>query len=495
MLSLLVGLSAQTKIEILSTDELVYDQEIGRYQICRGNVEFKQGTVHMYCDSARFYEQSNRIEAFSNIYINQKDTLDLWGEHLEYDGDTRLARVSKNVKMTDGKMNLSTSRINYNLDSKVGTYTTGAVITNGDDKLTSIKGTYFSKSKEFFFKDSVKLTNPEYTMVSDTLKYNTNSKIASFYGPTTITSDENTIRCNYGWYNTEKEISQFSKNVIIEGEENQLQADSMVYYRETGYGEAYGNLVLVDTSEDVTITGEKGTYNRISKKTIVTGDPMAIKKTEDDSLFLWSDTLIDYSDSIEDTRNLVAFNNVQIFKSDFQSKSDSLNYNFTDSTISLFQDPVLWSESSQITGDTLIVYSASGGIDRLLAYNNGLIIDKDTNDFYNQIAGKSLTALFNNDDLYKVKVVGNGHSIYYAQEDSNTYAGVNDVICGTMNINLNENKVSTITFFSQPKATFYPLETFPAGKSRIEGFKWLESSKPKKPIVLNIVPLNPRVSD
>ena len=63
------SVAGKTKIEIIGADELVYDQEIGRYQMCRGNVRFKQGNVYMDCDSARFYEDINKIEAFSNIYI------------------------------------------------------------------------------------------------------------------------------------------------------------------------------------------------------------------------------------------------------------------------------------------------------------------------------------------------------------------------------------------------------------------------------------------
>jgi len=41
--------------------------------------------MFMDCDSAYFYEEINKVEAFGNIYIRQKDTVDLWGGYLEYD--------------------------------------------------------------------------------------------------------------------------------------------------------------------------------------------------------------------------------------------------------------------------------------------------------------------------------------------------------------------------------------------------------------------------
>ncbi len=471
--------SNKTKIEILSSDELVYDQAKGRFQMCRGNVRFKQGSMLMDCDSARFYEDINKIEAFSKIYIRQRDTLDLWGDYLEYDGDARLAKVSKNVRLTDGKMRLQTDQLNYDMVDKIGYYTTGGNIQNGEDKLYSRRGTYYSRSKEFFFKDSVKLTNPEYVMTSDTLKYNTLSKMAYFYGPTYITSEENIIYCQYGWYNTKKNISQFSQGAYIQGKDNKLEADSMMYFRNTGFGEAFGNLKLVDTIEQITITGQYGSYKRFDKTTLITGNPIAIKNVDGDSMYLRADTLIDAADTNK-VRTLTAFRSVKLFKSDMQSYSDSLIYNFTDSTIAFYINPVLWTDSNQITGDTILVFRNNQGIEKLKAYNNAFIIEKDPNGFYNQIAGKRLDAFFSNGKINKVHVDGNGQSVYYAKEDSLKYSGVNDVLCGKMVIYIDTlSKVRTITFLKQPKAVFYPLERFPVGKSRLPGFSWRSSLRPK----------------
>ena len=473
------SVAGKTKIEIIGADELVYDQEIGRYQMCRGNVRFKQGNVFMDCDSARFYEDINKIEAFSHIYIRQKDTLNLWGDYLEYDGDIRQAKVSKNVRLTDGKMKLTTSEINYDLVDKIGYYTTGGDIVNGEDKLYSQKGTYYSRTKEFFFKDSVKLTNPEYVMTSDTLKYNTVSKVATFFGPTYIHSEENVIFCNYGWYNTDKEISQFSKGAYIEGKQNKLLADSMMYYRSTGLGEAFGNLKLTDTVEQITITGEYGKYQRFTKTTLITGNPQAIKITDEDSLFLKADTLVDLADTSAD-RRLIAYRQVRLFKSDLQAVSDSLEYNFTDSTIGFYQNPILWTDSNQITGDTILVFRNADGIEKVQAFNNGFIVEKDVNGLYNQISGKTLDAFFVTGKINRIEVNGSGQSVYYAKEDSTQYSGVNDVVCGKMIIYIDTtNQVRTISFLDQPKATFYPLESFPSSKSRLPGFVWKASIRPK----------------
>lgn len=435
----------------------------------------------MDCDSAWFYEEVNRIEAYGNIYIRQKDSFNLWGNYVEYDGDERIARVEENVRLTDKKMNLRTERLDYDLNNKSAYYVTGGDIDNGEDQLYSIVGTYYSRSKEFHFQEQVVLVNPEYKMTSDTLHYNTVTKIAHFFGPTYITSEENTIFCNYGWYNTKLNTSQFSKGAYIQGENNKLVADSMVYNRNTGYGEAYRNLVLTDTLEDIIIYGEYGNYERHIKKTLISGNPVAIKRIDDDDMYLRADTMVDVYDSTGDKRSLLAFHKVKVFKSDLQSSSDSMVYNFTDSTISFYVNPIVWTDSSQITGDTILVFRGTEGIEKIKAFNNGFLIERDVNGYFNQISGKTIDAFFKSGQLDQIHVDGNGQSVYYAMSDSVNYSGVNDIICGKMIIYMDSSKqVESITYLSRPKATFYPLDQFPTSKSRLPGFKWLGDTRPQK---------------
>ena len=200
---------------------------------------------------------------------------------------------------------------------------------------------------------------------------------------------------------------------------------------------------------------------------------------DDDSLFLKADTLVDLADTSAD-RRLIAYRQVRLFKSDLQAVSDSLEYNFTDSTIGFYQNPILWTDSNQITGDTILVFRNADGIEKVQAFNNGFIVEKDVNGLYNQISGKTLDAFFVTGKINRIEVNGSGQSVYYAKEDSTQYSGVNDVVCGKMIIYIDTtNQVRTISFLDQPKATFYPLESFPSSKSRLPGFVWKASIRPK----------------
>ncbi|MFT4523361.1 MAG: lipopolysaccharide export system protein LptA [Bacteroidia bacterium] len=464
-------------IELLGADVQEYDRSFLDAERLLGSVRFKQGTVYMDCDSAYFYRKDNRIKAYGHIYIRQRDTLNLWGDYLDYNGNTRIASVEGNVRLKDNQMDLTTNRLIYDLNNKTAFYNTGGKIKNGEDRLRSRVGRYYSRSKEFFFKDSVVLVNPEYTMKSDTLKYNAFTKIAYFYGPTYIYSAENTIFCRYGWYNTIRNTSQFSRGSWIEGKDNKLVADSMHYNRNTGIGQAFRNITLIDTIENIKIRGEYGIYYRNEKKTKISGNPLAIKYIEDDSLFLKADTLIDEIDSTG-RRILSAFHDTKLHKSDMQGVSDSLVYNFTDSTISMFGEPILWTENNQITGDTIIIYRKNGQLNKMDIRSKAFIASEVIPETYNQVSGRNMDVFFKNNTLHKVHVLGNGESVYYAEDKDSTYTGVNYIICGRMIITVLDNELDDIRYFEEPSGGFYPVDQFPADKSKLSNLNWQADERP-----------------
>ena len=468
---------AQSVIELLGADVIEYDQEFVDAERVKGNVRFKQDGVLMNCDSAYFYRKDNKVKAYGNIYIRQRDTFNLWGDYLEYDGDKKLAYVSENVRLRDQEMQLTTDLVQYDVKAKTAFYSTGGKIVNGADRLTSRQGRYYSRSKTFFFKDSVVLTNPEYRMKSDTLSYNTISKIAYFYGPTYIYSEENTIFCRYGWYNTIANTSQFSKGVWIEGKDNKLVTDSLQYNRNTGIGRAFRNITLIDTLEKIKIEGQYGISYRLEGKTMVTGDPLAIKYFDDDSLFVKADTLIDQPDT-SGGRRLSAFYNTKIHKSDMQGIADSLIYSFSDSTISMLGNPVLWTEENQITGDTLIVYRKNGELNKLDVLQNAFIVSYVQPEVFNQIDGNDMTAFFKANKLNKVRVSGNGQSVYYVEETDSTYTGVNHMVCSDMRISVEDNTVSDVRYYDSPKGGIYPVTNFPSDKKKLPNFVWFEEKRP-----------------
>lgn len=472
---------AQQKIELINANTLEGSEKTGnRVKRFIGNVVFKHHEAFLYCDSALFYDEKNAIEAFGNVHIKQGDTLNIVGQTLLYDGNTRTAQLFKDVKMTDNKMTLTTQRLDYELNTDLARYTTGGKIIDKENELTSIIGYYYAKKKEFFFREKVVLTNPQYVMNSDTLKYNTASKIVYFQGPTTIKGKDDFIYCENGWYNTIKNISQFNKNAYLQSKQNTLKGDSLYYNRKIGLGKAFRNISVVDTIQKIVIRGQYGESNRKKNYSFVTGNALFAQATETDSLFLHGDTLKVINDSIPLQRTLLAFHRVKIFKSDLQAKCDSLVYSYKDSLISMYKEPLVWSKENQMSSRFVTITIKGKGVDKFNLYDNAFVISKEDSSKFNQIKGKKMEGLFRNNELCKIFVEGNGQTVYYAKEEDSTYTGVNKAESSNILIFLKESKVKDISLITSPDATFYPIGELPPEELRLKGFKWQIEKQPKK---------------
>ena len=152
------------------SETLSFDQErIADAQILRGNVIFRHEDALMYCDSAYFYENTNSLDAFGHVRFVQGDTLQGFGDKLFYDGNTKIARMRKHVKLIHGRVNenptiLTTDSLNYNRNTHTAYYNRGGTVKDSLNTLTSVRGTYATNTKQAVFSKNVKLTNNKFVL-------------------------------------------------------------------------------------------------------------------------------------------------------------------------------------------------------------------------------------------------------------------------------------------------------------------------------------------
>ncbi len=473
-------IKAQTRASLENAEHL-YNDDIKKITYAVGNVVFKHDGVVIMCDSAIKKNSQGIIEGFGHIYIYQPDTFNLvGGEYLRYDENTKNAIITgREILLNNADMILSTTQLNYNIGSQVGYYTNGARTINKNDTLISKKGYYHRRSNLFYFKDNVQLKSPDYTMNSDTLQYSASTKIAYFFGSTQINSGKDRILCKYGWYNTKNETAQFSKEAVLYSEANILKADSLLYNKKLSTGYGFGNLELTDTIEKLKVYGQIGSYNQIKKISIITAAPVARQISEKDTFWMLADTFYFHNDSAN--RRLRAFRNTNFRQSQFQGVCDSLVFIFRDSVIQLFQNPILWNDSNQISSDTILIHLANKKIHYLEAIDNAFLAAKIKTNTYNQIKGNYLRSSFVANKLKQVMVKGNAESIYYLREnesDTAPFSGVNKVACAKMLIDMDSSKVSGIRFYGSPAGKLHPVKEFPEDEKILAGLKWQAQRKP-----------------
>jgi lipopolysaccharide export system protein LptA len=265
------------------------------------NPIFRQDNAILTCDSAVFYEKKNVFEAFNNVHINQADTVNIYSDHLTYDGNTKIAHLTSNVRLLDRESVLTTNVLDYNMTSKIGTYVSGGKIVNKDVTLTSKNGYYFANSRDAYFRYNVVVVTPETVIKSDTLRYNTLTNWTYFYGPTNIKGKTDNLYTENGAYNTKTQYAYFGKKNLYTQGSKSLRGDSLYYDGIAGYGKAVRNIVSMDTVDKFIMHGQLGYYYKVDQRTLVTknayfglgtDDSITVKGVKQrDTLWLGADTL------------------------------------------------------------------------------------------------------------------------------------------------------------------------------------------------------------
>ena len=140
-------------------------------------------------------------------------------------------------------------------------------------------------------------------------------------------------------------------------------------------------------------------YNKKNESFLAFAKPLMIVEQEQDSIFIAADTLfsaklsdlygtkdsvikkdtvkgvkvIDTKTKDSTDRYFEAFRNVRIFSDSLQAVCDSMFYSFKDSVFRLFDDPVVWSNENQITGDTILLFTKNKKADRMQVFKNSFI--------------------------------------------------------------------------------------------------------------------------
>lgn len=468
-----------TKILLEHADSLVHNsRNRPEFQRLMGNVRLSHDSTILYCDSAFLNDTKNFVLAYGNVHIHVSDTLNLFGDSINYNGDTRIAKIWGDVKLIDKETTLTTDTLSFDRTTEIASYEYWGKIINDQNVLVSKRGYYHTRTKEFFFKLKVILINPDYIMHSDTLMYNTITKTTYFFSPSNIKGKEDSIYCENGWYNTNTDIARFRKNGWIYHLNQVLTGDSLYYERKTGYGQAFMHAMLYDTVQKTVLNGNYGEVHRKSGFAFMTDSAMVKMIDKTDTLFIHSDTVYATFDTLQNIHNILFFYKVKFFRRDLQGLCDSMSYHGRDSTLFLYHDPVLWSSTNQLTSDSIKLTILNSQIDSMILYNNAFIISQDDTNKFNQVKGRDMVGFFKNNDLYKIKVFGNSETIYYAREEDHSLIGITQVQSSDMLIFVENKQITSITYNTEPKGKTSPEKEVSPYDLKLKGFKWIVGKRP-----------------
>lgn len=475
-----------------------------------GNVKVQQGKTFFFADSAVLNRSLNMLEAFGNVHINDADSVHTYAQYLKYLGKEKKAFLKTKVRLTDGKGTLTTEELEYDVTVKIGTYLKGGKLVSKKSTLTSKEGYYYGDTKDVIFKKKVLMVDPDTKITTDTLQYNTSTELTTFTAPTVIYNikDKRTIYTREGFYDTRNKKAELYKRSVIEDSSSTFTADEMAFDDSTGLGEFRGNAVYrtKDSTEGFDMIANNIKTNKKKNALVATQKPLLIIKQKADTIYITADTL--YSAKLSDLKKLrkvpqirdsllprpipkkgeedstdkffEAYYNVRIYSDSLQAGGDSLFYSLQDSVFRLYKSPVVWANNNQITGDTIYLYLKKKKPERLYVFENALAINRlDSADYYNQLKGRTINALFTDGQITSMRAKGNAENIYYAQDDYKKFVGVNKSSADVIDIFFDDNKPKRVIFLRNLDGTTYPMRQVNHNELRLRGFKWIIDKRPK----------------
>jgi len=461
----------------------------------------------------------------------------LTSEEGVYYADTKDVYFKKNVHLVDPQYDIRSDSLLYNTQTQVATFITQTHIKTKDGAdIYTRNGTYDLKNGKAFFGNRTIFKDSTRTYVSDVSAYDKVTGIAQLEGNAVIRDSVNgyTITGNQIYLNENNSSFLATRKpvLIFKGEGNDstfIAADTLYSGIEKRGPKGEIALIKTDTLTTTVVVDEAGntivpadsTAGKIATKDSI--NVAAVKEdkavdtvfTKNDTSFAIIDTLTRLDTTIavaqdqtakeqidstskklaKDTtiniasdtaiRYFQAFHHVRIFNDSLQAVCDSLFYSSADSIFRLYKDPLVFSNKSQIAGDTINLYTKNKKAERIYVFNNGIIINEINTRMYNQIGGRTLNGYFKDGALDYMRVKGSpAESVFYPRDEDSAFTGMNRCKGDVIDIYFVDKAVNKVKVINDVDGTMYPMSKIPEDQKFLVKFIWLDSRRPKNKLEL-----------
>ena len=455
-----------------------------------GPVNFKYKGSVMYCDSAHFFDKEQVVIAYGQVQLDSKD-INLFCDSLLFRGKTRFAKLWGNVRVRDMEYKISTDSMDYDLRARKGVYRRNGIIESitSNERLTSKIGYFYPESKDFFFSGNVNYRKDDLSMQTDTLQFSYGSQTARFFGPTKIVKGKSEFYCRKGWYNVQSGAGVLIGDAEVYEDQKIIKGDTLEYDPILKQFKSKGNSYFEDKSQNMVFQGGKILNDDLNKTSIITGGACVTRIDKKDTLFVFADTLITKTDTLQ-KQLTQGYRNVKIFNRQLQAVSDSVTFNETLNQLFLFNNPIAWSENTELKGNKMIVHFKDTVLQKIEIFDNSsALMEIDSGNLYNQLSGRNMVAFFENQKLKSAHVNGNAWTIFFPQEEKNTDTsliikrkGMNRLYAGDLRLDLDSGEVKGVSYIDKPDGKFYPMDKINKEEQFIKGFSWNPAIRPKDSI-------------
>ncbi|MFM1947196.1 MAG: hypothetical protein RL207_1479 [Bacteroidota bacterium] len=487
-------LCAQKKtLELLpGSEKIYYNKATGKHRLV-GTVSFIYHGNTMYCDSAHYQDKEKIVRAYGNVHI-RKGNVNLYCDSLYYDEDNKYAKLWGDVKVRDQEYKLSSDSLDYDAKRGRAIYRNKGRIESivSNERITSTLGYFYPNNGSFFFSGDVKYLKNDLKVTTDTLQFAYEQQKLYFYGPSTMQNDSITIHCRKGWFHVQTEEGVLYKQAEVIQKTSIIKGDTLFLNTKLNNYEGRGNVFYKDFTQNMAFMGNKAKSSNSLHLAYLTGNTLAFKVYDGDTLYLHADSLIMHKDSLNRTTETIAHRNVRMYNEGMQGVCDSARYDPKTEELFLRSKPIIWSQNAELKGLTMKISMQDSSLKQIEIIDQAsAVMEIDSGKYYNQLAGRTMTAYFVNNELVKADAKGNAWTIFYPEEEKKTDTslvkirkGMNRLFASDLLVELDSGEVKSITYYDKPDGIFYPMNQIKPEEQFIKGFSWNPLLKPKDPYSL-----------
>lgn len=374
----------------------------------------------------------------------------------------------------------------YNLENETAEFNKNAQYAGDQKKATADTIRYASGAGEVLMLGNVIVVENDRHIDGTSLRYL--EKTGETWikgGPAKYTDSTRKINSPEIFYNEKtNQVSTIGRGEIRDGSMI-LESEHSTFDQATGIGTFSGDVIWRDTVRNVGIITDTMHMSQQTEYVLAYGQKRALFFTivDADTLYIAADTLnmqnqVDSTDMTDTVRLITAYHDVRLFKSDMQGLADSLVFNDADSLFSFFGDPVLWSDTTQFSADSITMSIRNNQINDIMLTQKAIIISELYGTYYDQIKGKEILARFDSNAIKDMWVTGNAESVYYTRDDQNAFIGVNKTICSKMYFTFLLGQIDVLKYFGENSSSMMPMGEAKHDTLRLEGFRWRAPTRP-----------------
>jgi lipopolysaccharide export system protein LptA len=457
------------------------------YHLGDGYAEYLNGGVlvddSLQVSSKRgFYYTRTELISFRDSVIVLHPRFNLAADSMKYSGvDARVIFTGPtNIYTPEAEIYCESGY--YDLVNETAEFSHHAQYAGAAKKATADTIRYNAQAGEILMLGNVKVEEQEKRISGTKLRYLENSGETWIYGePAHYTDSTRVVNSPQIFYNEKTNIVSTLGGGRIQDGDMILEADYTDFDKATGVGRAYGDAFWSDVKQGVGVRADTINSSKETEYVLAyngsAGRPYLFILIDGDTLYIAADTLTMYNEvdtaaEFPDTNRIIrAYHDVRLYKSDMQGKADSLVFNDRDSLFNFFGAPVLWTDTTQFSADSISMFIRNRTIDKIRLTEKAIIITQLYETFYDQIKGKRIIAQFDSSEIKEMWVTGNAESIYYTRDDDDAFIGVNQTICSRMYFTFTENQIDIIKYFGENSSAMTPMSQAPHSTMRLEGFK------------------------